>query len=375
MLAAGLALAASACGKAPERAAAPPPAPPPAAPDARVDAALQAMFAESGAPAMVVAIVQGDSVTIRGFGHRATGDPRAPDGATLVRLQSISKLLASDLAARLAGQCKLKLTDPLQLYAPPGAVVPQVKGARPLELVDLATHTSGLGRNSPPTWPRPPTRPSRRAGPGSRRRRLPPPGTRAHYSNLGFDLLGDALAAAAKAPYGVALEKWVTGPLAMNSTTAQPTAAQCARMMTPDPSPRPVRAATPAPRRPAAGSTPRPPTWPPGSSTNCRSASRARPEDQPGDLCGPPRLSSQEGLDVAGPPAGVGLAWIQLAPTPTHPMLLEKTGGGGGFMTYIAIAPGRRVGMFVAINKMGFRQIKAMAARTNDLIGALAAGK
>jgi len=33
------------------------------------------------------------------------------------------------------------------------------------------------------------------------------------------------------------------------------------------------------------------------------------------------------------------------------------------------------VGMFVAIDKMGFRQIKALAARTNDLVGALAAGK
>ena len=86
----------------------------------------------------------------------------------------------------------------------------------------------------------------------------------------------------------------------------------------------------------------------------------------------PEALASLQGLDVAGPPAGLGLAWVQLAPTATHPMLIQKTGGGGGFMTYIALAPERRIGVFVAVNKMGFREIQAIAARTNDLIGALA---
>jgi D-alanyl-D-alanine-carboxypeptidase/D-alanyl-D-alanine-endopeptidase len=365
-----LALGFTGCGKAPERAAAPPPAPA----LSNVDQALNAMFAESGATGMVVAIVRGDQVTIRGFGRRAPDDPAPPDGATLVRLQSVSKLLAADVLVSLAAQGRLTLTDPLQKYAPAGRRVPQAPGARPLELLDLATHTSGLGRNSPadPAMPVPQAAAARWAW--LQGRRLPPPGSYAHYSNLAFDLLGDAMAAAAHEPYVAALAQFVTGPLGMVDTTASPSPGQCRRLL----SPGPLTAETPCQDTTQAAAS--------GGLYSTAAdmgawikhqlaAGGAAPDARAGQTVYYRRdaLAFAEGLDVAGPATGIGLAWIQLDPTATHPRLLEKTGGGGGFMTYVALAPDRRVGMFVAINSVGFRRIQALSARTNDLVGALAA--
>ena len=230
-LALALMLALAGCGKAPEKTAA---APPPPLVDAQIDPALQAMFAETQAPGMVVAIVRGDRVTIRGFGQRAPGDPKAPDGTTLVRLESVSKLLASDLMVTLAGQGKLKVADPLQAHAPAGRTVPVVKGFRPLELVDLATHTGGLPRTGPVDPMAPPDSATSIRWAWLAQHRLRPPGQAALYSNIGFDLLGDALSTAAKTSYPDALAKWVTGPAGMVDTTPTPSAAQCGRMMSGD---------------------------------------------------------------------------------------------------------------------------------------------
>ena len=88
-------------------------------PAQQVDAGLAQLFANSQAIGMVVAVVRADGETeVRGYGHRAPNDPTAPDGRTLVRLQSVSKLFAADLLAsqgRPAGE--LKLDDPLSRFA------------------------------------------------------------------------------------------------------------------------------------------------------------------------------------------------------------------------------------------------------------------
>ena len=44
-------------------------------------------------------------------------------------------------------------------------------------------------------------------------------------------------------------------------------------------------------------------------------------------------------------------------PSDSHPAILEKTGGGDGFLTYVVMAPDQHVGLFVAFN--------------NDLVAAL----
>jgi D-alanyl-D-alanine-carboxypeptidase/D-alanyl-D-alanine-endopeptidase len=62
----------------------------------------------------------------------------------------------------------------------------------------------------------------------------------------------------------------------------------------------------------------------------------------------PSDLVSQKGLDHAGEPSGVGLGWIHLLPPDDPSHIIEKTGGGAGFSTYIAINHTRHTAIFLA---------------------------
>ena len=57
------------------------------------------------------------------------------------------------------------------------------------------------------------------------------PGTQAWYSNIGYDLLSDALASAAHTSYPALLWSRTLKPLGMWETTFYPSDAQCARLM------------------------------------------------------------------------------------------------------------------------------------------------
>jgi D-alanyl-D-alanine-carboxypeptidase/D-alanyl-D-alanine-endopeptidase len=82
-------------------------------------------------------------------------------------------------------------------------------------------------------------------------------------------------------------------------------------------------------------------------------------------------LKAAIGLDHAGPGDAIGLGWIEQAPTASHPRILEKTGGGDGFLTYVAIDPARRIGVFFAIDRVGHGVLTPMTQSANDLVGAL----
>ena len=62
----------------------------------------------------------------------------------------------------------------------------------------------------------------------------------------------------------------------------------------------------------------------------------------------PSDLVSQKGLDHAGEPTGVGLGWIHILPVDSPSHIIEKTGGGAGFSTYIAINHAYHTAIFVA---------------------------
>jgi D-alanyl-D-alanine-carboxypeptidase/D-alanyl-D-alanine-endopeptidase len=178
---------------APSRAADVPPADPVLA--EATDLAGAVMFIESGAPGMVLAIMRGDRSLVLGYGETKKGNKRTPDGDSLLRLNSITKVFTTEVLVSLVAEGKLGLTDPLQRYAR-DATVPAF-GARPITLLDLATHSAALPRemgeapsDAPArAWP---TREDRwKWLPGYK---LPwAPGTIAAYSNVGFDLLADAI--------------------------------------------------------------------------------------------------------------------------------------------------------------------------------------
>ncbi len=188
---------------------------------------------------MVVAIVRDGDVWVKGYGRTGPGSNDTPDGDSLIRLCSLTKILATDLLAKLVEEKKVALDDPLQKYAPANATVPTMTAhgpaLRPMTLEDLATHTAGLPREIayPPQGMAHFTFPDH----DFRWQWLPQarlktsPGYAAHYSNIGFDLLSDAMSAATGESYAKLFQERTAGPLGMDDTTLMPTEEQCSRLM------------------------------------------------------------------------------------------------------------------------------------------------
>ncbi len=64
-------------------------------------------------------------------------------------------------------------------------------------------------------------------------------------------------------------------------------------------------------------------------------------------------LKAAIGFDEGGAGASMsalGLGGVVVAGHGVQPKLLTKSGGGVGFMSYVALVPGRNVGLFVAVS-------------------------
>jgi D-alanyl-D-alanine-carboxypeptidase/D-alanyl-D-alanine-endopeptidase len=329
------------------------------------------MFMESHAPGMILIAIRGDDEIIRGFGETTSGNNQEPNGDSLFRLNSITKVFTTEVLVTLVAESKLRLTDPLQRYA--GEVrVPDFAG-QPITLLDLATHSGATPREmgeSPAgagqrDWP---TRADRWKWIATYK--LPwAPGSIANYSNVGFDLLADAIETADGKPYPDVLRERVTGPQGMKDTTFTPTVEQCKRLMG------------------GIGL---------GASTTCEDTHAT---DGSGGLYSTGHdmaiwlrhnltrnntlemshavylqrqsLSAAIGFDEGAPMSGLALGWVYLAGDSAQPALLTKSGGGVGFMSYMAFAPGRNVGVLVIVNRTDFGIFAPLVGAVNSLIGAL----
>ena len=316
------------------------------------DQAAAQIFQETGVTGMVLAVVRGRESMIKTYGESAPGSGKTPDPSSLLRLCSISKVFTADLLLQLAAEGKVSLTDPLQKYAPHGETVPNGPEGTPITLLDLATHTAGLTREVS-SYPR---KTPHFTFPDETFRWtwLPEqhlqtePGTVASYSNVGFDLLGDALASATHESYAQLVHDRLLQPLGMWDTTLSPSPEQCARLL-----------------RDAFEEGPCTDTQASGPSGGLYSTpndmvkflryllhipgSPAAPASLLSIYMKPKQLKWIQGLDHAGRPTGIGLAWIQLGDPDSASMVMQKTGGGAGFSTYIALNPQKQTGIFAAV--------------------------
>ena len=69
---------------------------------------------------------------------------------------------------------------------------------------------------------------------------------------------------------------------------------------------------------------------------------------------------------------GLALGWVVLAAHSHTPLIMQKSGGGGGFMSYIAVVPGRDVGLFIAVNRVDFTMFAGLTKAANELLASLA---
>ena len=315
------------------------------------------LFRGSGSTGMVLVVVRGREVFFHGFGETSPGSHQTPQPNSLLRLCSLSKIFATDLLVKMMLAGTVRLDDPLQHFAAPGVTVPERDG-RAITLGDLATHTAGLPREVGPA----PAGAAHFTFPDERFRWnwLPAqhlrttPGTAAAYSNIGFDLLGDALQAAAGKPYARLLAERTTTPLGMRETGFSPTAAQCARLLQgahyegvcTDTQ----NSAGSAGVYSTATDMERWLTYLLGAGTPAIPAQNPAAQAVYLD---PAQLTHVIGLEHAGTPTGLGLGWVHLdvkGPDgeDTGQSITQKTGGGAGFATYIAINPAHHAALFLA---------------------------
>ena len=355
-------------------------------PDARAMSALgNDLFLQSGSTGMVLVIVRGDQVFFEGYGETSPGSHQLPNQDSLLRLCSLTKIFTTDVLTKLVADKTVRLDDPLQRFAPAGVLVPEVVQARargqmrargqghgiasqsarkrvnrdgvspnkPITLEELATHTSGLPRElgnaargtAHFTFPDYRTRwrwlPNQHLGYA--------PGTAAVYSNVAYDFLGDAIQAAAHEQYAAVLSARTLSPLHMRQTTYFPNVEQCRRLLISagDQGPCTVTEATAGSSglySTAADMT----TWLTYLIGTWRGGIPAQDAAAQAIYLEPSALVSQKGLDHAGEPTGIGLGWIHILPVDSASHLVEKTGGGAGFSTYIAIVHSRHTALFLA---------------------------
>jgi len=175
--------------------------------------------AEGRAPSVVGAVVRDGRMVWSGA--RGEVDGRTPDTDVQYRIGSITKTFVAVLVMRLRDEGLLALTDPL------GRHLAGVDGpAAEVTVGQLLAHTSGLAAETPgPWWERTPgeLRPELADVLGGDPVRHPA-GSRHHYSNAGYALLGALVAALRGVPWGDVLQAEVLEPLGMTRTTLSPTA-------------------------------------------------------------------------------------------------------------------------------------------------------
>jgi D-alanyl-D-alanine-carboxypeptidase/D-alanyl-D-alanine-endopeptidase len=326
--------------------------PPASLPDIQSIGALGTdLFLQSGSTGMVLVVVRNDHVFFRGYGQTAPNSHQFPTQDSLLRLCSLTKIFTTDVLTKLVADKTVRLDDPLQRYAPAGTVLP--KRLRPITLADMATHTSGLPRelgNAPPNTPHftfPDYRTRWRWLQNQPLRSTP--GTAALYSNVAFDFLGDALQSAAHKQYAALLAERTLNPLHMQHTTFFPNAEQCRHLLVSAHEDGPCTAT-----EATAGSSGLYSTaadmaiWLEYLLQTGRPGIPAQNASAQAVYILPSNLVSQKGLDHAGEPTGVGLGWIHILSIDSPSHILEKTGGGAGYETYIAINHSRRTAIFLA---------------------------
>lgn len=337
------------------------------------------LFLNSGAPGLIIAVVQGDDSVIQAYGETAPGNDTEPDARSIFRIASVSKVFAGDLLAALAAKGKLKLTDPLQKYAPEGAKV-GVNG-RPITLLDLATHSAGLPRE----LPNPDTKITNNPFEAfdrdyywkwmSSNQPAYAPGTTTIYSNLGYGLLGDALAKAGGADYSTVLANEVLKPAGLTDTTNVLSDEQKKRLMTGlDPLDKPdANSPVPDIMYASAGIYTSAEDMVRWMRWHLDGASQLREDALLDHTLWLPYdgLKHVVGTEVTAGD-GMGLGWVATLPSNQTPFLLGKSGGLGGFMSYVVLSPNRKLGIFVVASRVNFAMFENIHSQVRELAAELA---
>jgi CubicO group peptidase (beta-lactamase class C family) len=271
------------------------------------------------------------------------------DANTVFEIGSITKVFTGALLADMVARGEVRLDDPVAKYLPRGTRVPSRNGKQ-ITLLDLATQSSGLPRLpnnlSPPDITNPYadyTIEKLYAFLSSYE--LPrDPGEKYEYSNIGFGLLGHALALRAGKPYEQLLRERILDPLAMNDTRVALTPSMQARMARgTDAFGRPTRTWD-FPALAGAGALK-------STASDLLKFLRANLEGKPANVARVLADARNARHDTDRPGSTIGLAWHILDLLGTT--ATWHNGGTGGFRTFVGMDMVRGRGVIVLTNWTG----------------------
>lgn len=335
------------------------------------------VYEDGHAQGMAMVVIHGDERYFFSHGETIKGNGKLPRPNSLIRIASITKPIVSEVLINMANDKIVSLDDPLQKYAPNNKKVPLVNPNKPITLLSLALHSSGLPREQPNkpakktvfTWPTKQDRwnwlPTAKLDKAAF--------SEISYSNLGYDLLADALSKAANRDFHQLLQSYIFIPNKMYNTTLTPTAAQCNTLMKGYNS-GPCKDGLAAHGSGGIYSTPEDiGNWMQGFlNSSTRKAKPLTPQllwtgfarDQ---------FTNVIGMDVPGKAAEFGLGWVTLNPDSElgTPRIIQKTGGGGGFVTYMALIPEKSIGVFTVVTRTQNSKFKGMSDNVNQLVAKL----
>ena len=170
--------------------------------------------------AFVIGVIRNGETVVSGYGEIVKGSGKEPDGDTLMRIGSITKVFCGATLASMVADGTVNFGDPLQDRLGWDVKIPERDGKK-IRLIDLATHSSGLPREAEGTQGENAT--SDRSKEDYVKAlasdpQLFAPGTGILYSNFGFDMLVQALANTAGKPYAELLKERVLDPAGLKDT-------------------------------------------------------------------------------------------------------------------------------------------------------------
>jgi CubicO group peptidase (beta-lactamase class C family) len=189
-----------------------------------VDSLVSAEFAKDSIGSITVGVIAGSQLTWTrsvGFADSKTG--RLANRNTVYRIGSITKPFTAVMLMQLVAAGRIQLSDPVERYLPEiKQIAAKPQGASPFTFLQLATMTAGLAREpdeAGPFWTGPVADWEKKllaALPHTRYTSIP--GTEYSYSNVGYAMLGAALARVAHEPYTEWQRSRVFKPLGMGRT-------------------------------------------------------------------------------------------------------------------------------------------------------------
>lgn len=189
-----------------------------------VDSLVSAEFAKDGIGSITVGVIAGSQLAwTRSVGFADVKARRLANRNTVYRIGSITKPFTAVMLMQLVAAGRVQLSDPVERYLPEvKQIASKPQGASPFTFLQLATMTAGLARepdDAGPFWTGPVS-----AWETKLLAALPHtsytsfPGTEYSYSNIGYAILGAALARVAGQPYTEWERVHIFRPLGMERT-------------------------------------------------------------------------------------------------------------------------------------------------------------